>query len=638
MTSKISYSKLIRNEMRQMTWLTAIWGLVFGLLIPFRVLMVMSVAASNADQWPRQRILDIFYAQVGLGRFENFVFILLAGAACALCAFSYLHSAVKLDLYHSLALKRERLFGVRYVSSAMTFGSAYLVSQILAILIGAFYGVLSWQLLFEMAAASLEGILVFLCSYSAVLLSIMLTGKMLTTIFAVGVFAGYIPMIWLLVVGMKSVFLTAKLDSYSVVETEILKCSSPWAFSLSHILAGRIGLTGNIPSLGWMCQLLALAAALTAASLLLYRIRKTEAAGNALAFAKTEGIIKLMLCVPVSIFSALIANELFSSVVWEIIFLLLFGTLSCMIIEFIYRWDIRMVFKKRGYLAANFVIAAVLFFSVRFDVMGYNTYLPAKDELAAMSVQETRFNIHYPEVSKYRSSINYKKAVLDYLETDDFDGLYQLAESGVQNLEKNINGRSTCISLKYHTKSGKEVYRMYPVEEELYLDVMDDLMQNKEFREKYFPVLTWDEEDISKNAIQAGVYMTEILQRRQLFRQGFSDTDEGLEGTRNTVSADDMEDEEIGNIIENEALTERAAYQTDEYVYIDVPVADRERLIEAYCKDLEQASWRDIWLAESYLRFTTDQVSWQTDLYPLKDTFENTLKVLSEIHQSGQSM
>ncbi len=49
MTSKISFSKLIRSEMRQLTWLTAIWGLVFGLLIPFRVLMVMSVASSNVS-------------------------------------------------------------------------------------------------------------------------------------------------------------------------------------------------------------------------------------------------------------------------------------------------------------------------------------------------------------------------------------------------------------------------------------------------------------------------------------------------------------------------------------------------------------------------------------------------------------
>ena len=69
MTSKISFSKLIRSEMRQLTWLTAIWGLVFGLLIPFRVLMVMSVASSNVSQGSPSNIMDLFNKQVGLGRF-----------------------------------------------------------------------------------------------------------------------------------------------------------------------------------------------------------------------------------------------------------------------------------------------------------------------------------------------------------------------------------------------------------------------------------------------------------------------------------------------------------------------------------------------------------------------------------------
>lgn len=605
MTSKISFSKLIRSEMRQLTWLTAIWGLVFGLLIPFRVLMVMSVASSNVSQGSPSNIVDLFNKQVGLGRFENLLFILVAGGVCALCAFSYLHSAVKLDLYHSLALKRESLFAIRYVSSALTFGIAYLVCQVLAILIGVFYGVFSWQFLFEMAVASLEGILVFLCSYSGVLISIMLTGKMLTTIFAVGVLGGYVPMIWLLIVGLNSVFLTTKLDSYSVVETEILKCSSPWAFSLSQFSEGREGLTGYIPSLGWMCQLLALAAVLTVISLMLYRIRKTEAAGNALAFQKTEGIIKLMLCVPVAIFAALIAYELFESVVWEAVFLLLFGGLSCIIIEFIYRWDIRMVFQKKGYLVATFVIGAILFFSMRFDLMGYNTYLPAKEELAAMSVRETRLNIHYPKVTgTYRPSGDSRKDALDYLEMDDFEGLYRLAESGVSNIQNGIHDKSIYISLKYRTKSGKEVYRMYPVEEKLYLDVMDELIKDQKFRERYFPILTWNAEDIRRTVMQAGLYLTEEV-----------DTDD---------------------IIERDTIEERAFYGTDEYIYIDVPAGDQERVVQAYCKDLKQASWRDIWASENYLRFTTDQVSWQADLYPLNSTFENTMKVLGEIQKKTE--
>lgn len=599
MTSKISFSKLVRNEMRQMTWLTAIWGLLFGLLIPFRVLMVMAVRYANSDAG-RYLIAENFYAQVGLGQLANVVFILIAGATCALCAFSYLHSAVKLDLYHSLALGRERLFAARYVSSALTFGIAYLVCQLLAILIGVFYRVFSWHLLFEMAVASLQGILIFLCSYSAVLLAIMLTGKMLTTIFAVGVFGGYIPLVCLMVIGLRSIFMTTGLGEsyYDVIEPGILKCSSPWAFSITQALEGKKqGITGMIPSLGSLCQLLALAAFLTAVSLILYRIRKTEAAGSALAFQKTEGVIKLMLCVPVAILAAMIANELFESVVWEIIFMILFGTLACMIMEFIYRWDIQQVLQKKGHMAATILIAAVVFFPIRMDVLGYNTYLPEKEDLAAMAVRDIHLNIRYPGVTgSDRYSGRYARQVLDYLETEEFDGLYRLAECGVDHVRNHAwTGNVTYISLKFRTKRGKETYRTYEVEEELFLEVMDELIQKQGLRELYFPILTWNGEDIQRNVIQAGLYQT-----------------------------GDMEEDQV------------SSYSPDDYSYIEVPLEDRERVVKAYCEDLQNISWEDIWLAKSYLRFMTDQVSWMTEQYPLTESFENTLAVLKEIRRKAE--
>lgn len=43
MISKISFSKLVRDEMRKLNWLLAVQILVFGLLIPFRVLMELAM-------------------------------------------------------------------------------------------------------------------------------------------------------------------------------------------------------------------------------------------------------------------------------------------------------------------------------------------------------------------------------------------------------------------------------------------------------------------------------------------------------------------------------------------------------------------------------------------------------------------
>ncbi|MDO4322228.1 MAG: DUF6449 domain-containing protein [Lachnospiraceae bacterium] len=641
MTSKISFSKLVRNELHQMSWLASVWGVLFVLLIPFRVLLVMAVEVSRNWGDSVRNTASVFSSQVGLGHLENTIFILIAGAMCALCAFSYVHSAVKLDLYHSLALGRERLFAVRYFSSVLAFAIPYLVSQLLAVLIGVFYRVMTLRLLFEIAVASVQGILYFLISYSAVLLAVMLTGKLLTTVFAVGVMGFYIPFLVLIYTALQSVFYDSSLiGNYfdSSLPEMILRCSSPWAFCLFQPLQGKtMGVTGYFPTMGELCQLLALAAALTVLALLLYRLRKTEAAGGALAFGRTEGAVKLFLAVPTALAAALAANELFDSILWECVFILLFGTLACVIMEFIYRWDIRQVLRQKRYIAVTAALTAVLFFAMRFDITGYNTYIPAKEDVAAMSVRDRHFNLHYPKaLGGYTYSKGDEKKLLDYFETEDFDLLYAMAENGVEHIRQGYgygyeyeDFSTVYVEIKYRTKSGKETYRGYYVDQPLFLDTMDEMMKQKEFKEKYFPILTWSEEEISAMMANARVYAL----------------DTGWLGDAAAEAAGELEmaagSGETAEWPEDEAQwDEDSPYRTEggwEYadssnqMYIDIPSSDVKRVVKAYCQDLETVTWRDLWMATDYLDFRKDQVSWYDDMYPLSEAFENTIEILKEI-------
>ncbi len=619
MTSKISFSKAVRNELHQLNWMTAIWALLFGMLIPFRVLLVMAV--NDSQEYQAATAFEVFCGQVGLGRVENTVFILGAGAMCALCAFAYLHSSVKLDLYHSLALRRERLFAVKYTSSVLTFVIAYLVCQVLAVLIGIFYGIMTPRLMFEMGMASVQGILHFLCSYSATLVALMLTGKMLTTIFAVGVMGLYIPFVYVLGMATSAVFFETGLVSgyWDLTGDAVLKCSSPWAFCVFQPLQGdTVGLTGYVRTAGELCQLLALAALLTALVLLLYRVRRTEAAGSALAFRKTEGIVKLLLTVPTALAAALFANELFDSIIWEFVFIVLFGALTCMIMEFIYRWDIRQVLHQKRYIAVTVVLAGILFFGMRFDVTGYNTYLPSKEDVVSMSLYDGHFQIRYPEITGSNSySSESGKKLLDYFETEDFESIYTLAENGVEHVRNEYGGYGdggVYVAVKYRTKNGKESYRNYCVEEELYLNTMEELMQREEFREKYFPILGWDDSYIRSLSANAHVYTSDIGWGK--------DAKASEENGMTELAEDDVNTEEW----------EEA--DSSETIYIDIPARDMKEVVEAYRSDLAQMTWRDIWECRwsgNALEIRRGQVSWDTDNYPLSGKFENTLKVLKGI-------
>ena len=67
MISKISFSKLVRDEMRKLNWLLAVQLLVFGLLIPFRILVVMAVKRPDLFMEKADR-LRIFRENIGLGQ------------------------------------------------------------------------------------------------------------------------------------------------------------------------------------------------------------------------------------------------------------------------------------------------------------------------------------------------------------------------------------------------------------------------------------------------------------------------------------------------------------------------------------------------------------------------------------------
>lgn len=634
MTSKISFSKLVRSELHQLNWLTAVWSLLFGLLIPFRVLMMMAMRGSYRIN--ETTPIEEFSRHVGLGHMENEVIILIAGGVCALAAFSYLHSSVKLDLYQSLALRRERLFAVRYISGALSFALPYLISQVLAALIGIFYGAMSAQLLLEMTVSCVQGVLFFLCSYSSVLLAVMLTGKTLTAIFATGVMGLYVPAVYVLYVGMRQTFMETSIWVYYGSDN-VLKCSSPWAFCLSKpVQQGREGITGYIPTLGELCQLLALAAVLTAVCVALYRVRKTEVAGSALAFRRTEGIVKLLICVPTAICAGWLANELFDSILWEVVFIVLFGTLACLIMEFIYRWDIRQVFGRKRYLAATLICAVALFFPIRFDWMGYNTYLPDKEELAAMSVMDLHFNISYPEATDtYTWEDDSIIKLLDYMETADFDGLYELARSGVENAGRDTwNGDFTYTYLKFRTKDGKETYRCYWVDEELYLQVMDEMIQREEFRNKYFPVLSWSEEQDRTVTAHAALYASDGIEISRFYSKA-SEEDAAAEdsasfeteNTENEYAEDEYAADESGYVTGTGASSEYGQNTVDMDISADV----QGRVIEAYREDLQNVSWSEMWEAGSYLLLRPIGSSWEASAYPLCGSFENTLQVLEEI-------
>ena len=596
MTSKISFSKMVGEESRKLSWLTAVQLLVFGLLIPFRVLLVM--ASISSDQgggmlYSQTEKIEILCRNIGYDQFENTFLIVAAGILCAYVAFQYLHSAVKLDFYHSLPVKRDTLFAVKYVSSILTFIIAYVASQFLAIVFALVFGCMNSAVFVEMLLTTVQGILFFLCSYSGAMLAIMLTGKMLTTVLATGVLGLYMPMLWLVAMMFVDVFFeTSFTGTYFISERSNLRFTSPWALCLLYESGGTQGTTGVVLNWNYMLLIAAVTVVFMLVSLALYRIRKTEAAGKALAFGKIESIVKLLLTIPAALVAAMVAYELYASPVWELLFIVLFGALSCMIMEFIYRWDIRQVLMHKRHIPITVVVSAAVFFILRFDVTGYDTWLPEKSEIAAMAVKSGREGFTYEGAEGMEEGFSYYGAsaeILDYLETEEFGPIYRLAQDGVQTVEdRNSDGDViTYIHLKYRLKNGKEVYRCYMVSEDLYYDVMNEMMKVEDFKERFYPILNWTEE--YQKGITGYCYLSSAV---------------------------------FPELVEE--------YQD---MSVSIPYNKVDELVAAYRKDLEELTFEEVWGADSEIEFYSDEDGYYYNpiRYPFGPEMEHTMEVIQEL-------
>lgn len=615
MTSKISFSNLVRKESRMLNWLFAISALVCGFVMPFCTWLIMNVRSTENIKyeydWDMQ---EIFRSLTGFEQVEQSVLVIAAGIVCALAAFSYLHSTVKVDFYHSLAIRREQLFAVKIVSSVIVFWIPFVICQALCFVIGLFYGASNGRVLVELCVASLLQFLYFMVSYAGTLLAIMLTAKMVTTIFALIILVSYIPAVLMILLTLRELFCPNILSDFNSLINAMLKYSSPWAFCITGFSdgsSGRMGLTGYWPLLEYLCQLVALIVILLLICIGLYRIRCSEAVSKALAFHRTEPIIKILLTVLAALTGGIFANALDLGLAAEAVFLILAGVLACVVMEFIYRADIRQALAHKSHIVITLVAAAGIFFWARYEMCAYNSEIPARDEIAAMSVTDNRFQIQYdlgdgyPEA--YQTTVN--KALLDYMETDQVDLFYELAltsEAGEEWSEGKI-----WAGVKYRLNNGRDVYRTCWIDEEKYDAAMDELLQDVEFKKKIFPILTWDEQLVRTQT--ANIYLSDA--QAGLWYASSQSTD-AAEIETLAAELSDEERETIQQTLYSETLSSDALW----------------RVVQAYQKDLQKLSYSEIAEAYGELNFGWDERNnCYYGRYPLDERFEETMKALAEI-------
>ena len=140
---------------------------------------------------------------------------------CGISGFAFLHSKKQVDFYHSLPVRRELLFAVRFTNGVLFFAIPYVISLIYSFVLCGVFGALSWKIVQGGLVGLIVHLMGFIVMYLFTILAVLLTGKLLMAFLGLVVFCLYAPAIYLLTEALKDVFFITAYGSSMDIE-EIL--------------------------------------------------------------------------------------------------------------------------------------------------------------------------------------------------------------------------------------------------------------------------------------------------------------------------------------------------------------------------------------------------------------------------------
>ena len=527
MTSRSLFFKYMKENTKQRIWNLALVLLLCFFAFPVTTALGISIAfrpenlnsSLPADlalaQAQRDFTRDMLRMYSMKGGALAFM-LTIAAVVLAASGFAYLHSKKKTDFYHSLPIRREMLYAVTCLNGFLYMAVAYLGFLTIAAVMIRVKGVpFDWGSLY---LASVEHLCFFALVYMTAILSMLLTGNLVVGLLGTGVLFSWGPVICMTISAYFSEYFTTFYgdDSFLLALSER---TSPVAWYVKACMSSQPGRMA-------LWAMLA-AAVLFLLGMLLYRRRPSEAAGHAMAFPITEPIIRFLIAVP----SSLLLGAMFHSMMYEdgwTVFGLVCGLLlvSC-IIEIIYHFDFKSLFAHKRQLLVSAVFVGVVFAIFRFDLFGYDRYLPATEKLASGGIY---CDLLDPDAtSQYHSTVEYTEGwygvtfdampsstLADEMQISDDQGLellHTIAAQGVHDAAQARDrflrggGRSYDleegdeafhnVTIAWHLRNGRTVYRSYRVNVSGVRAALESVYDLDAYKTAMYPVLSLSADDVA---------------------------------------------------------------------------------------------------------------------------------------------
>ena len=506
MTSKSLFFKLMKEDFKTRVWTLAISILIFFFSLIVATAMMISFNLYNSSTYNYSDDLAMnFMSYIGINNpFFGIIFIVLS-LVMAMSGFSYLYSKKKVDLYHSLPVKREVLYFIKLINGILIVVIPFIICGIVAsllaiantgkisVLIAAIWAIAEWTLL-------------FILSYFLTVFSIMLTGNMLIGILACGFFSFYFPLISLVLKGYQSTFFDTYYTSGFIIENVLPNMSS---FMLMF----------NIFELKWLTRIIIVILASIVflfINLFLYKKRASEAAGKSVSFNVIKLPIKSMMVIFMSILMYLLGYEVMNdSIGWGLFGLIVSGVITHCVMEIIYNQDFKKIFAKKIELLVLIIISIFIAAAFQFDIFGYDSYIPSASQIKSTAVisnlLESNSEQYYNKVEisdgyyndsfvdvDYASDSKIEADQINKMDIQNKDAVLELARQGIEAAKYDLEmyGNFDKVLISYKLKNGRTVGRVYYVDLDQSTSGLSSVYADESYKKSSYPILSENPENI----------------------------------------------------------------------------------------------------------------------------------------------
>lgn len=483
----------MREDAKRRNWMLVFLSVLFFVCYPVLMMIALDGTITINDRWRERVALELLApGNVGIALVVTAAAVMIAAAE-----FSYLHSKEKMDLYYSIPVRRKKLFLSGYMTGFLMFAGIFLVCEILAMLVAAAKGVSLSLLFLPFLKGSVLHIIEFLLIYSAAAFAMLFTGNTLIAVFGMAVIAGYGPAVTMIA--------QAYIDTgfYTALKT-IQLWEIAYTTPLGILLRMEQGIQHGTPWFGAACMTLGGIVVFFLADLWMCTHHRAECGGMALAFPKTEQILKILMVLPGALAIGIVAYSMTGSNQYSWLFAgFIFGVLVFgMLMEFVYHRDVKLAFAHKIGTGITLAAGILLICALVFDWSGYNRWMPAKEEIKAMSVcsrsglsAEIYGNRYVTQNQmQYLDTFRGVENRLDLEQTEQFDVIYDLVKEAHAegNRDRGEDGNADEVLVKFIMQDGKTKYRLYFIQDDVWNTAEEKLWQQSWYQELCYPILSDD--------------------------------------------------------------------------------------------------------------------------------------------------